>query len=210
MLYVIFDTETTGRKPETNDVIQIAYMVLDDDRNVIDADSVYLNTDLIIEQGAYNVHHIDKAFLEENAGSYFLSDFIMSNPYFNGEVEDITYIAYNAYFDITSINTSLVRRGYPLVKFGSEVKSLNQTSGRHNLCLMKYSQRYLGRSRWPKLSDTRQCILGEDCENIIQDFIKQICGVFNIDIKKDSAAHDALYDTAVTAFLFNVYKEQER
>lgn len=206
MKYVIFDTETTGIRSGKDDVIQLAYIVLDDNMDIIDCGCDYCNTDVPISSGAYDVHHIDKKFLETHAGSVFLNDIIMKNKYFrpDSEEKDVVFIAYNASFDINMINKKLKARGYRGVYFGGYTKTPNdETSGRHHFCLMRGIQ-YKKKLRSPqKLLDVRKEILTNLSEDNIKMVYNHLSKPLNLPTRGERQYHDALYDTLVTALIYS-------
>lgn len=202
MKYVVFDTETTGLTFGKDDVIQLAYVVLNDNLQIIDAGSKYNNTDVEISAGALNVHGITKQFLDEKAGSRFLKDVIDSDKYFNGEEKDIIYLAYNSSFDINIINKKLNARGYNGVDFGPAIKSLNQTKGRYHFCMMQGLQRLRLWSGRKSLTKVREILLPNVSDETINSIYDLMVKQYKIDVKEGSSYHDALYDSLVTALLF--------
>lgn len=203
MKYVFFDTETTGLNYGKDDVIQLAYIVLDDNMNIVDAGCNYCNTDVAITKEAYNVHHIDKKFLEEHAGSTFLNDLIVNNKYFNGEVKDVVFMAYNVEFDSNMINQKLRKRGYRGVDFGPYTRTPNQVkSGRYHFCMMNGLKNL---RRWPhrkRLKQARKIILKSVSDETIRAIYKSLVDNLNLDVREGSEYHDALYDTLITALLY--------
>lgn len=208
MEYVIFDTETTGLTFGEDDVIQLAYVVLNDDLKIVDARSQYNNTDVAISAGAQNVHGISKQFLEDKVGATFLKDVIDSDKYFNGEKKDIVYIAYNAPFDINIINKKLHARGYNGVDFGVADPTLNHTEGKSHFCMMNGLRRL---RRWPtakKLTQARNIILKNIDDTTINTLYNALTKQFDIDVREGSSYHDALYDSLITALLFAQTRDQ--
>lgn len=108
MKYVIFDTETTDLRGE---VIQLAYMLLDSNFDIVDFDSFYCDTTKVITKGAFDVHGISNEVLEVLSNGKNLEDYILSpkhkKVFFS---KGTVFIGYNVTFDIARVNQTLVNQ----------------------------------------------------------------------------------------------------
>ena len=201
MRYVIFDTETTGLRAGIDDVIQFAYLVIDEKGAVYDAGNHYFLTDSDISQGAYKVHGLTHAFLEEHAHGNFLQDFVLNSALFNDNDADITFIGYNVDFDIKMVVSKMRSRGYSAPSFGFNISKLNQDRGRYNYCLMRGLANRYQWGKWKKLGEARNIVLNDVDDSRFTSFIEGLKAEFDLDLRDDVTFHDAMYDVVVTAYM---------
>lgn len=155
MIYLIFDTETTGfiqkglplTDPLQPKILQLAFMQVDSEnfevQNVV---SLFINHDnLTIPQEAKNIHHIDeeKCRLLGVTESYALHIF---ERLWN---QSDRHFAYNVQYDVDLIRCALLRlnRGELDAKLGHTIDVMEPFT---NLC--KLPGKY-GKYKWPKLEE---------------------------------------------------------
>jgi DNA polymerase III epsilon subunit-like protein len=97
--YLIFDTETTGLST-TDVVIQLGYMILDEQFRVIKKKAHYLKTNVNINPKAQEVHGITKNMLEEKGSSPTVVLLSFSKLLENIKKNNGTIVAHNIKFDI--------------------------------------------------------------------------------------------------------------
>lgn len=104
MRYIVLDTETTGIGPEQGHrIIEIGGMELVDRKLTGEHFHVYLNPEREVDEGAFRVHGISTAFLQDKPlFSDVMEDFMQF-------VEGSTLIIHNAPFDVGFLNAELKR-----------------------------------------------------------------------------------------------------
>ncbi len=106
-IYVAFDTETTGLKPQQSNVVEIAGVRFTGDGDEISRFSTFANPGDPMSQEVINIHGISDAMVSRapdpsNACRQFASWLH----------EDDILVAHNAAFDVTFISTELTRGGH--------------------------------------------------------------------------------------------------
>lgn len=191
--YLVFDTETTGLpinyRARTDDfqnwpyVLQIAWILFDDERKLIDSGNFYLNQNVKIPADATRIHGITTEVMLEKGIE-------PSNVYanFKEAIDNTEYlIAHNIDFDVPIVNCEFLRNGVPW-KFPKN----------RMLCTMKTATSFCkippyrnGEYKWPKLTELYQ---------------KCFFPGHSITIFPDSAStsnlHSANIDAAITAQCF--------
>lgn len=127
MREIVFDTETTGLRPEDGDrVIEIGAVELENmfptGRNF----HVYINPDgRVVHPDALRVHGITDAFLSDKpVFAAILQEFLAF-------VTDANLVAHNASFDMGFINSELARLGVPAIGPERVVDTLQLARKRH-------------------------------------------------------------------------------
>lgn len=152
--FLVVDTETTGLPFSKNypvdkpalwpNILQIAWILLDDEFKRIESFNSYLTFDGYISEKVISIHHIDHDLLNEKGEppEIVMQDFINS-------VRKAKYlVAHNVDFDIPMIKAELYRHN-----LGGAIDSVE------TLCTMKLSKEYVwvtddnGRIKYPKLSE---------------------------------------------------------
>jgi DNA polymerase-3 subunit epsilon len=109
--HIVFDTETTGRSPDTGDrVIEIGCVEVIDLLPTGRTYHVYIHPERDIEAGAIAVHGIT---LEKLAGKPIFSQIVTDFLDFIGD--DSMLVAHNASFDMGFINMELKLCGFPSI-----------------------------------------------------------------------------------------------
>lgn len=202
MRYVIFDTETTDLKGE---VIQLSYMVLDSDFDVLDFDSFYCDTTAKISQGAFNVHGISNELLEVLSEGKYLEDHLLKDPKKKSLFIDgtgIVFVGYNVKFDIERVNQTLLATGQSLTSmFETESTVGLKESFNYSLDLMKLASKKLRFSKYAKLSDLTEWFSKKRIPDIDFDLMYEIYKEkYNLKTRGGSY-HDASYDVFCTYML---------
>lgn len=202
MNYIIFDTETTDLKGE---VIQLSYMVVDEEFNIKDFKSFYCDTDCEIKQGAIGVHGITRELLEVlSEGKYFedrvLGDRNVKSIFIDGV--GYVFMGYNVMFDVDAVNRTLLNCGSSMTHT-MQTKTLRDLSPSLNYTydLMTAVTRKLEMRSNIKLSVAVDLLVKQRFTNINVDmFYDDLKKKFNIKTK-GSNYHDASYDVACTYLL---------
>lgn len=204
MRYFIFDTETTGFG-DTDQVIQLAGVLLDEDFKIISAINNYCEINFPIPREATEVHGITNKMLQEMSEGCTIEDAIYESGFIEDE-EDICFIAYNIDFDKRMINQSLRIAGMKEVDFGRSIKSLSEAKGRCNMCAMKTSASIFGYPRWIKLEQMFKSHSRYSIQNV-ENGVKSCNKAFNLP-NVDSNFHDALYDSFVLTLLLAEHRNK--
>lgn len=182
--YLVVDTETTGLPTDryfeyTNvekfpRIIQLAWMLLDDEFKVINNDSFYINPGVSVPPEATRVNGITTAMIRKEgitpkeAYAKFLNDANRAK----------VLVAHNADFDVNMIKSELYRNG-----FGEPLKHYIYCTMFNTSQFVKYNnKRNLG--KYPKLSELAGWLFYENT---------------NLSFK---GLHNAENDTAITAKCF--------
>lgn len=202
MRYVIFDTETTDLKGE---VIQLSYMLLDSNFDVLDFNSFYCDTNAKITQGAFNVHGISNELLEVISEGKYLEDHLLKDPNKKSLFIDgngLVFVGYNVKFDIDRVNQTLLPTGKSLVSmFDTDSTSNLKESFNYSLDLMKLVKKELRLSRFVKLCDVTEWYTKKKIPDLDLDVMYEIYREkFNLKTRGGSF-HDASYDVFCTYML---------
>ena len=175
-----FDTETTGFK--TNYIIQLAYLMFNDDTGKIISETNYkfnLPDGIDIDEGASKVHGVYKKDL---AGEPLISDSISDIIELLNRCDKI--VCHNASFDLRMIKGEAARANLLVdwdVINAKAVCTMNSTK-KYVRALNKY-----GKLKVPKLAELHQFLFNEDFEN----------------------AHDAMGDVMATYKCYMELKERK-
>lgn len=202
MKYVIFDTETTDLRGE---VIQLAYMVVDEKFNILEFESFYCDTNSKISQGAFNVHGINNELLEVLSGGKFLEDYLLKDPRRRSIFIDglgYIFVGYNVSFDIDRVNQSLLTTGKSLTTMIDTTRLNNLSeSFSYSFDLMKATREYLRMPRNIKLSHATDIITKSKNPDLDIDVLFELHKKkFNIETQGNNY-HDASYDVFCTYML---------
>ena len=105
---IVLDTETTGIGSETGHrIIEIGCVELIERKITGDSFHTYLNPGREVEEGAFRVHGISTAFLQDKP---LFKEVAQS---FLNYIEDAELIIHNAPFDVGFLNSELKRLGLP-------------------------------------------------------------------------------------------------
>lgn len=197
MKYVIFDTET-GRMYD--DVIQLSYIVLDDNFSIIDFKSFHTLIDNLIHPDAFNVHHISNEMLDDLSKGLRLEDYLLNSPHkelFFGK--DVVLLGYNVNYDIKSVANSLAPIGVemPIIK---NVKSLRGLlpNAMYSLDLMQHFKAKHNLRNGFKLTDAIKTTLRDLPKDFdLDEFYNDLCSKFNV-VPTSLGFHDASYDVVCT------------
>lgn len=202
MRYVIFDTETTDLKGE---VIQLSYMLLDSNFEVLEFDSFYCDTNAKITRGALNVHGISNKLLEVLSEGKYLEDYLLKDPNKRSLFIDgtgLVFVGYNVKFDIERVNQTLLPTGKSLVTmFDTESTSNLKESFNYSLDLMKLVKKELRLSRFAKLCDVTEWYTKKKIPEIDIEVMYEIYrDKYNLK-SRGGTYHDASYDVFCTYML---------
>ena len=137
--YFIFDTETTSLKEPT--IIQFAYLITDENGNILEEYNKYWNTLQPISKDSQAIHNISKEFLIENGNDPKTELLLIFNKMKNCN----KLIAHNIEFDLKAINFTRKGLGLDLLDF------------KNTFCTMRRSKNFVGLRnekgwiKWPKL-----------------------------------------------------------
>ena len=204
MKYVIYDTETTGLNG-FDEVVQLAYIVLDENFFILDANNAYFYPTCRMNKKAESVNGLSLELLAELSGGATFDEFVKTDKYFSQvPYEPLCFVAYNAKFDTGKVNGTLDKFGVPRVYFGNgnianNLLSINDT---YSLCMQNTVTRING-GRIKLFAAVEQYVTDP---NKIDDMADSIAKQFNV-FTRGNSYHDAFYDTVATTMLFySVYR----
>lgn len=201
MKYIIFDTETTDLN---GDVIQMSFIVLNENFRIEAFESFYCDTNKLICDEAFSVHGLTNEFVHEQSCGRYLEDYLLNNPMYKKlffDEEKVVFVGYNINFDIGAVNNTLMTKTgltLPLIK---EIANPLQTNGNgyFKYDLMTYFKNLSNRKNNFKLADMVSLYLSEyDMDSVFERVAKR----FNLNT--GNKYHDASYDTFCTLMLFYV------
>lgn len=179
-MYVVYDLETTGFKSVSDDIIEFAYIMFDDNGLYLRSEQLYFYyKGMSWSEEAYAVHKIPLSFLETQADKFQ-----------ENIIKMYTVLAYNTVvgynndsFDNPFAKNWLARQGLPNLTIGRSVD------------MMKVCKPLHGKARI-KLTTL--------CEKLgyTPDVINQV-NSFYFNTNDTSRAHEAGYDVTATAMLVN-------
>lgn len=154
-MYLFFDTETTGVHA-TAEIVQFAAMLYDHNKRPIGQFKTLINHEnLVIPQGAKDVHGIEEADCEKyglNAGVVIkLFDIWCERSDF--------LIAHNINFDIGKLNNMASVCGLPEMKYPENKFCTMQATT--DICKIPSHRGY----KWPKLTEAYHHIFQEDFDD---------------------------------------------
>jgi DNA polymerase III epsilon subunit-like protein len=158
----IFDTETTSLKEPT--IIQFAYIISDDDGNIIEEYDKYWNTIQPISKISQSIHNINEDFLIQNG-----VDPIPELQLIFKKMENCRkIIAHNTEFDTKAINWTRKGLGLDFIDFNN------------TFCTMRRSKYFVGIYndkgwiKWPKLIELYNFLGGEVDENKLHNAMEDV------------------------------------
>lgn len=194
MIYVIFDTETTGFTSK-DEVIQFSGVITDEHLEPIRLFDFYCDTARKSHPDALMLHRITQEELHKRSMGKTLEDHIAAmSEWF--KQEDVIWVGYNVPFDIRLVTSTLKNNGAPLVDFGTETTTPFQAKGRWFFDLMKYYKGYKFAGRYT-LADAVNDITGFSKE--------QLASIYTKMTKKsvqEVTFHRADFDSLITWVLF--------
>ncbi|MDR1523253.1 MAG: 3'-5' exonuclease [Endomicrobium sp.] len=112
MFYTVFDIETTGLNPRVDNIIQLAYVNVKEDLEIVESNNFYLYEDnMSWSEQAESVHKISKSWLFENK-----SDFFESIKEIYIKLNKSILVGHNMLsFDLPFLNQFLARYELPMV-----------------------------------------------------------------------------------------------
>lgn len=196
MKYIILDTETTDLNGE---VIQLSFMVLNNDFDVEMFKSFYCNTEELVSDGAFNVHHISNKMLEELSDGKYIEDYLLDEYKDIFFSEGVVFIGYNVGFDLKRINYSLESTGLglPATRICPDLRRLDKKLA-YQYDLMATCRRKLKQIKGLNLAEAVNRLVPKkiDCDNVY----RYLCDTFNVRTAGTNY-HDASYDVACTYVL---------
>lgn len=149
--YFIFDTETTSLKEPF--IIQFAYVICDEDSNIIERYNEYWKTDEPISEISQDIHHITTEILD-NKGK----DPLIEIPIIDNKMRTChKIIAHNIHFDLKAIYWTRKKLNLPVIHYENIFCTMRQSKYFVGL----YNQK--GWIKWPKLIELYR-FLGKDCD----------------------------------------------
>lgn len=157
--YIFFDTETTGSYGPDNLIIQLAYIIVNKDFEIVKIINKYLKHNKCkISKDAYNVHKINKEILDLHGHKTedILSEFIK-------DMVDVKYVVgHNVKFDINMIQHNLKRYNYEIINpFINKNELCTCLLGKY-ICCAKNSA---GKIKLPKLDELHIKLFGKSLIN---------------------------------------------
>lgn len=177
-MFVVFDLETTGFSELNNDVIELAYIMFDDNNNFVKAEQLYFYYEgMSWSEEAYHVHHIPLEFLKTQKDK-FKENLVKVYSVFNRA----NVCGHNSNkFDCPFLKTWLMRMGIRNLEFGVMQDTM--------LAYKPVTKK--ARIKLTKLIDYI---------NISPDSINMLLPIW-FEGCEESHAHEAAYDAVATALL---------
>lgn len=176
-MFVVFDLETTGFNAKTDDIIQFAYIAFDNSVKVHSDILYFYYEGMSWSEEAYEVHHISKEFLEQHKND-FQKNLIRMFTVLGGS--DCCGFN-NTTFDCPFVQTWLARMGIPGLQFRS---------------VQDIMLAYRPITHRPKIS----LVNLTELMSVSRETVQKMAQVWFGDVA-GTEAHDASYDTAITAYL---------
>lgn len=167
MYTLIFDTETTGLPlryghkfaPPTDTysydnarLIEIAYIIVNDEKNIIKKVNHLVKYDDIINITNYNIHGIDNMMVEKSGKTI---DYVFNE--FATDLKDVnTLVAHNINFDINILLSECYREHDKYKDLINEIKYKNK------YCTMLEGKKHMKKSKWPKLKELHEFIFNTE------------------------------------------------
>lgn len=145
MSYIFLDTETTGLVPSKDRIIQLSYILADEDFKIVEGKNFYLDIDTYIPEEATNVHGIDnEKILELSQGKKF-EDYSKEILW---DFSNSKIICHNVDFDVNFLRQELWR----LDKKVDIQRTFCTMKSYTNICELDYNG-YYESFKWPKLEE---------------------------------------------------------
>lgn len=196
MKYIILDTETSDLNGE---VIQMAFMVVNEDLDIEMFESFYCNTEQIISDGAFNVHHISNKMLKELSGGKWFEDYLLKDykkVFFDkGRV----FTGFNIPYDLKRINYTLEYTGLslPAVRTATDLRRLDDNLV-YSFDLMKTCRRKFNQIKGINLKECTDRLVSGTLD--VDEVYKYYCKKYGIRTS-GNGYHDASYDVVCTYLL---------
>lgn len=177
-MFVVFDLETTGFSEMTNDIIQFAYIMFDNNNMFVKAETLYYYYEgMSWSDEAYKVHKISLDFLREHKDEFRANLIKMYSVLNHANV-----VGHNSErFDCPFVRNWLRRMGISGLEFGIRYDTM--------LAYKPVTKR-------SRIKLTKLC----DIMNITPEYVNAMSKVW-FENESELAHHDAAYDTTATALL---------
>lgn len=169
--YLVGDAETTGISVHDDRIVQFFIGIADEAGNLVDRHEWVINPGVPVPQEAADVHGFDDAYLAEHGRDPVEALMEIRDVYLKHR--DLTWVFYNANFDLSILDAEFKRHGIS-ENFG--------TWARDNAVLIDPLVIDRAKDKYRKGKRTLEAVAGH----------------YGVPFDPD-AAHDALYDTKVTA-----------
>lgn len=182
--YVVLDTETNslprGDMPSRGFPIQLSYLIMNNNKEVVAARSNYITPVFAIDPSAEKIHCMSKSFLEYKgySPSKVWNDFKNDMDMFQNKV----FVAHNATFDLNALSKLAWHVRQPEIEFDSVECTLKYFRNRKDL-----------NKKSNKLVDI-QIAYGIKDEEVKQKVLEY----YNVEIGNP---HNAMYDTALLSLI---------
>lgn len=155
MKILIFDTETGGTNPYSNDILQLSFQIIDSDTYDVLLNANYYfpwpENKYRVQWGAIQVNGLTEEFLATQP----LYDRYEILNYFIEELEDCDLcVAHNGTFDMNFINATAEREGIGAINWPPMIDTMKTTT---NLCRLPARGCRSG-YKWPKLIELAECL----------------------------------------------------
>lgn len=169
--YFVFDVESGGIDVFNERVVQFFGATADRDGNLIDTWEIFINPGVDIAQEAVDVHGFSNEFLKENGKSPY-DAFVEIRELFL-KFKDLTLVAFNANYDVSILDAEMARHGISET-FGTWVANYSKIVD--GLVIDRHKDKY---RKGKRNLETQAKHYGVEFD--------------------PEAAHNAFYDTQVTA-----------
>lgn len=186
---IIFDIETTGLYPESDQICQLSYIKIDENYNVKFAKNFYFTVNGM-DRGAERVHGLSIDKLKELSNGKIFKDY--ANEIYQDFLKNEMLIAHNISFDFGFLYKELDRAGFN-TEFLNNQKQFCTMHAYIDIVKTGWSD-YHCSYKWPRLEEVLDYLGISD--EIIDTKTKE---VFKIDDSNESTvAHDARFDVVAT------------
>lgn len=187
-MYIFLDTETTGLLNTRDQIVQLSYIITDEEFNIVEAKNYFFDVDVEISEEATEVHGIDKEKLIELSGGKKFKDYAKDILW---DFQSAKVICHNVQFD-----TSFLTSAFKMID-----KDLNLSN---TFCTMmnyedilKLQHSYYG-TKWPKLSEVVEFL-----QLNIDDLKMKAMELFG----ETGEFHDARLDVYTTYVIYKALRE---
>lgn len=201
MEYFIYDTETTGLT-RSDEIIQLAGLLVDDNLNLLKAIDFYCYTQVAISKSATQVHGITSTALRKLSDGKTFEDYFYESEL--SKKKNLTWISFSTNgFDERMINQTLKNNGLPAYDFGPEIKYFGaEKVGVHRFNAYAFLKNRCFNGKNAKLTQMIACT---PYANTLDSLFAK---VFHDDAAKHLQFHDALYDSFALWVLLSHFKSR--